>query len=236
MALHPNFPHKDNENKDLDKLDIELPILIPRVYREYKNLVDLNPAAMGNNKIAYMQFSEDEQREIVFKDITTGEPTHTTILDTVGVADYRSVIAYFAQTIMKDLRLVGGYDVLYGKIKEFVQDHLFDRSVELEAPNTLRNLSELTVTKTLIEAVKKAINALTVQEKGDAEIRDRIKLRDTRPFVAKDQPYFVPKKSIFNRIIGDQGLELRFASFLTIATTSYPTRRIISPCAFASIT
>ena len=33
------------------------------------------------------------------------EVTHITILDTAGVADYRSVIGYFAQTIMKDLRL-----------------------------------------------------------------------------------------------------------------------------------
>jgi hypothetical protein len=45
-------------------------------------------------------------REIVFKGITTGEVTHTTILDTAGTADYRSVIGYLAQTIMKDLRLV----------------------------------------------------------------------------------------------------------------------------------
>ena len=162
----------------------------------------------------YLQFSEEEQREIVFKDITTGEVTHTTILDTAGVADYRSVIGYFAQTIMKDLRLVSGYDVLYGKVKAFVQDELFDRQVELESPNTLRNLSELAATKTLLETFKKAINALTVQDKGDAEIRDTIKLRQTRPFVAKDQGYLIPKKSVFNRIIGDSQLELRFAAFL----------------------
>ena len=104
---------------------------------------------------------------------------------------------------MKDLRLVSGYDVLYGKVKAFVQGELFDRPVELESPNTLRNLSELAATKTLIETFKKAINALTVRDKGDAEIRDTIKLRQTRPFVAKDQGYLVPKKSVFNRIIGD---------------------------------
>lgn len=64
-----------------------------------------------------MAFTEEQQREIVFKDITTGEVTHTTILDTAGVADFRSVLGYFAQTIMKDLRLVSGYDVLYGKLE-----------------------------------------------------------------------------------------------------------------------
>ncbi|MBW2117456.1 MAG: type III restriction endonuclease subunit R, partial [Deltaproteobacteria bacterium] len=31
---------------------------------------------------------------------------------------------------------------------------------------------------------------------------------------AKDQGYLVPKKSVFNRIIGDSQLELRFAGFL----------------------
>lgn len=205
---------KENPKKDIAALDIEIPVLTPRVYREYKSLGDLDITAMGHQCVACLQFSEEEQREIVFKDITNGEVTHTTILDTAGVADYRSVIGYFAQKIMKDLRLVSGYDVLYGKVKAFVQEELFDRPVELEDPNTLRNLSELIATKTLIETFTKAINALTVRDKGDAEIRDTIKLRQTRPFVAKDQGYLVPKKSVFNRIIGDSQLELRFAAFL----------------------
>ena len=204
----------ENEKKDIAILDIAIPVLTPRVYREYKSLGDLDIAAMGHDRVAYRKFSEEEQREIIFKDITTGEVTHTTILDTAGVADYRSVIGYFAQIIMKDLRLVSGYDMLYGKVKAFVREQLFDCPAELEAPNTLRNLSELAATKTLIETFKKAINALTVRDKGDAEIRDTIKLRQTRPFVAKDQGYLVPKKSVFNRIIGDSPLELRFADFL----------------------
>ena len=212
---------KENEKKNLAALDIEIPVLSPRVYREYKNLGDMDIAAMGHDKVAYRLFSEEEQREIVFKDIVNGEITHTTILDTAGIADYRSVIGYFAQMIMKELRLEyrkgstpRGYDVLYGKVKAFVQEELFDRPVELEDPNTLRNLSEPAATKTLIETFKMAINALTVRDKGDAEIRDTIKLRQTRPFVAKDQGYLVPKKSVFNRIIGDSQLELRFAAFL----------------------
>jgi type III restriction enzyme len=218
-GAQPNTPlvveiDKENVKKDIDALDIEIPVLTPRVYREYKNLGALDVSAFGHAKAAYRQFSEEEQREIVFKDITTGEVTHTTILDTAGVADYRSVIGYFAQTIMKDLRLVSGYDVLYGKVKAFVQAELFDRPVELESPNTLRNLSELAATKTLIETFRKAINALTVQDKGDAEVRDTIKLRHTRPFVAKDQGYLVAKKSVFNKIIGDSHFELVFAGFL----------------------
>ena len=205
---------KENDKKDIGALDIEIPVLTPRAYREYKNLGDLNASALGHQRVTYLHFSEEEHREIVFKDITTSEVTHTTILDTAGIADYRSVIGYFAQTLMKDLRLVSGYDVLYGKVKAFVQDQLFDRPVELETPNTLRNLSELAATKTLIETFKKAINALTVRDRGDAEIHDTIKLRQTRPFVVRDQGYLIPKKSVFNRVIGDSQLELQFANFL----------------------
>lgn len=203
-----------NEKKNIEVLDIEIPVLTPRVYREYKNLTDLDVGLMVVQPVSYHQFSEEEQREIVFKDITTGEVVHTTIMDTAGVADYHSVIGYFAQTVMKELRLVSGYDVLYGKIKVFVRESLFGQVVDLESPNTLRNLSELTATKTVMEVFKKAINELTVRNKGDAEIRDTIKLRQTRPFVVKDQGYLIPKKSVFNRVIGDSHFELQFAGFL----------------------
>ena len=72
----------------------------------------------------------------------------------------------------------------------------------------------MAATRTILESFKKAINALTVRERGDAEIRDHIKLRETRPFVVKEQGYVVSKKSVFNRTIGDSRLELEFASFL----------------------
>lgn len=206
----------DHENiqKDIDKLDIEIPVLTPRIFREYKNLTDLDVHKFIFQRVDYRQFSEEEQREIVFKDITTGEVSHTTVLNTAGMADSSSVIGYFAQTIMRELRLVSGYDALYGKVKQFVQEELFGQRVDLQSPNTLRNLSELVATKTVIETFKKAINDLTVQDKGDAEIRDTIKLRQTRPFIVNDQEYLLPKKSIFNRIIGDSHFELEFAYFL----------------------
>ncbi len=215
-AKTPLIVEIDNENtgKDLDRLDMEVPVLTPRAFRNYKNLDDLHPRTFGNKKIKYRQYSEEEKREIVFRDITTGEISHTTVLDSGGVADYRSVVGYFTRVIMKDLRLVSGYDVLYGKVKEFIRDCLFDRKIEIDDLNTLRNLSGLEAARTVVETFKKKINDLTVEDKGDAEIRDYIKIRKTRPFVVKEQPYIVPEKSVFNKIIGDSHLELEFAGFL----------------------
>jgi len=206
----------DNENtkKDIDKLDIEIPVLVPRIYREYKNLSELNVATFTTRRLQIKQFSEEEQREIIFKDITTQKFTHKTILDSNIVTNYQSIIGYFAQVIMKELRLVGGYDILYGKVKQFITDHLFGQTVDLSDLNVLRNLSELEATKLVIETFKKEINDLTVLDKGGAEIRDYIKISQCRPFIVKDQNFLVPQKSLFNKIIGDGNFELEFAAFL----------------------
>jgi type III restriction enzyme len=205
---------QENRKKDLDKLDIEIPVLGPRIYREYKNLDALNPSTFGNKKLAYRYFTDEQKRKIVFRDIATGEVDHSTMLDSATVADYRSVIGYFAQVIMKELRLVSGYDVLYGKIKEFITSSLYTTPVRLDDLNTLRNLAELESTKTIIETFVRGINRLTVQDRGGVEIRDTLRLKDTRPFVVKEQSFYLPQKSIFNKIIGDSRLELSFASFL----------------------
>jgi type III restriction enzyme len=205
---------EDNEKKDIEDLDIEIPVMSPRIYREYKHLGDLDITSFGHKPVEYQQFSADQQRVIVFKDITTGEVSHTTEMDTAGLADYRTVVAYFAKTVMSDLRLFSGYDTLYPLVRDFIRDHLFGRTVDLDDPNTLRNLSELAATKTIIQSFKNGINALTIKDRGDAEIRSTIKLRQTRPFTTKDQEYMLPKKSVFNRIVGDSNLELRFAVFL----------------------
>ena len=205
---------EENRDKNINALDIEIPTLTRRVYREYKNLEGLDLTQLDFTPVTYHCFSAEEQREIVFKDMTTGEVTHTTVMDSAGVADYRSVLGYFAQTIMKELKLVSGYDVLYGKVKEFIQNQLFGEPVDLDSPNTIRNLSEPAATKTVIETLRRAINDLTIQDKGGAQISETIRLRDMRPFVVKEQPYLIPEKSVFNRITGDNELERDFASFL----------------------
>ena len=127
---------------------------------------------------------------------------------------YQNVVGFFARGIMRDLRLVGGQDILFGKIKTFIRERLFDRTVDLEDLNILRNLSEIAATRTIFENFKKAINALTVVDRGTSLIRDRIKMSQVRPYPVKSQNYVAAKKSIFNKVVGDSQFELDFAGFL----------------------
>lgn len=210
-----------NEEKDLDALDIPIPKLTRRYNREFKNLDALDPAGFKNQLIALKPFTPEETREIVFKTMLDSEIHHTVSLDGSGPADYRSVVAFFARQLLKDLRLVGGYDVLYGKVKTFMRDCLFSPSpVNLEDPVVLRNLSEPDVGKILYDSFKIAMNSLTIQDAGTTRIEDYIRLRETRPFRTEHRPYLSASKSLFSKIVGEPrsgGFELSFAAFLEAA-------------------
>ena len=105
-----------NPEKNLDALDIPLPKLTRRYEREFKNLEAIDPAKLGNQVVQLKPFTPEETREIVFKTMPDSEIQHTIVLDGAGPADYRSVVGFFARQLLKDLRLVGGYDILYGKV------------------------------------------------------------------------------------------------------------------------
>ena len=186
----------------------------PRIQREYKNLAELDVSKFGNKKVEVKTFSEAEKREIVFKDVVDETTHHTTILTGSIEPDYQSVIGFFAQAIMRELRLFGCYDILFGKVKEFVQNYLFDKQVDLSDLNVLRNLSEVEYIRLIKDTFKKSINELTVQDKGDTEIKNYIKVSEARPFVVNDKSYLIPKKSVFNKIVGDSNFELEFAHFI----------------------
>jgi|ERR1035437_371492 type III restriction enzyme len=205
---------KENPKKDIEKLDIEIPVLSPRIQREYKNLAQLDVSTFGNEKVKIKIFSEQEKRDIVFKDVVTGEVHHITPFDGEITPNYQNIIGYFAQAIMTEMRLFGCYDILFGKMKDFIENYMFESKIELTDLNVLRNLSEVEYIKLIKDCFKKSINGLTVQDTGDTEIKNYIKISDARPFVVNDKSYLIPKKSVFNKIVGDSDFELAFCDFL----------------------
>jgi type III restriction enzyme len=207
-----------NPDKNVEALDIALPRLARRFQREYKNLDALDASTLQAERLPLKPFTPEETREIVFKTMLDGEAHHTVALDAAGIGDGRSVIAFFARQLLKELRLVGGYELLYGQVKAFVRERLFEGApVDIDDPVVLRNLSESAAAKRVFDTFKAAINALTVQDKGSSRIEDFIRLRDVRPFRTQHREWLPAKRSLFNRIVGEPnagGFELRFAAFL----------------------
>ena len=203
---------KDNPNKNIDELDIPIPQLSPRIYREYKNLDLIDVNNLEHKTATFKNFAHDELKEIIFTDIEGGFSHKTIFKDTIP--DYRNVIGFFTSAILKESRLISGFHILYPKVESFIKYKLFGKEVELSDPQTLRNLSEVETKEILKSTFKKAIDELTVSDKGTAEIKNYISLKTAKPKVAPNQAFLVPIKSVFNKIIGDNPFELEFAYFL----------------------
>ena len=204
----------DDKTKDLEKLDIEIPVLTPRIDREFKNLSELDSKHYDFKAVSLRSFSEEEKRVIVFRKLVDDDEIDHETPMTLSQPDPTSVVGYFTQGIMKELRLSNGYDILYGKVKSFIASELFGQSVDIGDMNVLRNLSEVGARRTIRETFKQTINKLTVVDRGEAEISTHIKISQAKPFTVKNQGFLQPKKSVFNKIVGDSDLELDFASFL----------------------
>ncbi len=211
----------ENADKDLDVLDIAIPRLSRRFNREYKDLADIDPSAFTHKAIPLKPFTPAETREIVFKTLLEGDVHHTIQLDGLAPVDHRSVVGFFARMLLKELRLVGGYDLLYPRVRDFLRDYLFENApVDLDDPVVLRNLAEPDAGKIIFDRFKSAINALTIKDSGSSRIEDHIRLRNTRPFRMQNREYLPAKKSIFNKTVPEAsagGLELKFAAFLEVA-------------------
>jgi len=215
-ASAPRVVEIDQENlkKDMDSLDIQIPVLSPKLKKEYKRLDELQLNSLEFKPLSMKKFSDEQLREIIFGEIVEGKEHHRTLLKSDAPADWRFVIKFFTERILKELRLFKGYDLLYPLVKEFCAEMVFGQSVNLEEEIVLKNLSEIEARRTIEETFKKAINALTIYESGETEVRDTISVRKTRPFVINDTEFYRPNKSVFNIISGDSILELRFAALL----------------------
>jgi type III restriction enzyme len=205
--------HLDPE-KDINDLDISIPRLSSRVERQMKNLheLDVNSIAAGDFEVRL--FTTDEQREIVFLDLDTDQPAWSTDLGEEIVPTQQSVLSFLTRELMHRMRLVGGHPELYEKLRDYISQKLFSESVNLDDPNILRNISELGPRRHLFESFAEAINRLTLVDSGTSTVISQIKLSKTRPAVVSNQAFMVSKKTIFNRVIGDSNLELRFAQYL----------------------
>jgi len=197
-----------DENK-LDK-DIEIPILSPRIFiREFQlegSEVDKLPllAIPLENKILEMEY--------VAVDILKGMEVIKRKWDLPVPQDSKSVIAYYTDQILKQLKIRGAFATFYPLVKRYVIEKLFDKEIDLDDPRVLYKLSSPDVQEKLIKLFVDAFKDMTFVER-EPEKRDFIKLSDTRPFVWSKMVY-PANRCIFNYVHCDNNFEVEFAKFL----------------------
>ncbi len=212
------FIDRENAEKDIAALDIAVPILSRRFSLDFSRLAELRAENIPCAVQEYKTYPADAPREIVFRDVLTGEISHTTKLPDGAVGDHSRVIGYFARRIMETHRFFSHYDLFYETVRDFIRGRLFGKTVDLDAADTVRNLAEPVAGMAIMDGFGGAFSALLTAETARAEIRGMLKVSDMRPFPAKPQKYeYAPRKCAQNLIVGNFSLEDGFAKWLDSA-------------------
>jgi len=200
---------KSNPKKNIDALDIEFPILSPRVTREYKNVLDIDISQFEFNPVELKLSDPNAEIDIVFNDIEDNF-SHSTKLTEASI-DSRNILSFITQQIAKQTKLLYAFHHLYEKVQDFVVNYLFGKVVDLNDRQVASNLGEPEAKKTIYDLFNNAILNLTVSKSENTKILKFRKLTDAKSRRVKAENYVVPKKSVFTYIVGDNNFEREFA-------------------------
>lgn len=215
-----------DENK-LDK-DIEIPMLSPRIsIREFQLEeveVDKFPslAIPLENKILEMEY--------VAVDMLKGMEIIKRKWDLPVPQDSKSVIAYYTDQILKQLKIRGAFSSFYPLVKKYVVEKLFSEKVDLDDPRVLYKLSTPEVQEQLTRLFVEAFKDMTFIEKEPEKIYF-IRLSDTSPFPSSKMVY-PADRCIFNYVPCDNYFELDFAKFLDRAEDVLAFSKIVPKIGF----
>lgn len=210
----------DNSKKDLDNLNIKIPVLSPKNFRDFNKLSELDIQNSEIKKFEILNFDKTPAKEIKFKFIVSDPNNpddnihHTTELPDFTILDSQTVLDFFTENICKSLKLFSGKDLIYQNLKFLISEKLFGKSIDLDNENIIKNLSRPEISDYIYKLFISELNKIIISEKENSGILDYININSVRPFTVKNCPYYIPKKCSFNKIIGDSDFELNFASFL----------------------
>lgn len=204
---------------DVSKLDhdITVPILSPILARK-KTLaeeiagIDVSKLTcprlpMKEGDAAAQQFHYEgvdiiTLQKLVERDYTIPEPQTS-----------EEVISYYAKRIAQDVKLPSQFAALVPKVREFLQDRAFGRTVNLTSKAIIRAIATSVAQYVTVKTFATVLRALVVEELSPTLEHPGRPLSETEPFPFS-RPTFDADKTVFNLVAADNEFERDFARFL----------------------
>ncbi|MCX7914460.1 MAG: DEAD/DEAH box helicase family protein, partial [Thermodesulfovibrionales bacterium] len=208
--------------------DIELPVLSPRI-------VIREPSIKQNDLNSFPSLSiplEDKvlETEYIALDMLKGMEVIKRKWGLPVPRDSGSVIAYYTNQILNELKLKGTFDKFYPIVKKYVIEKLFIEKVRLEDPRVLYKLSSPEVQEKLIKLFVERLRNMTFTQINPYNF-SLVKLSDTKPFVCSKKVYSA-NKCIFNYVPCDNDFEVNFSKFLDRVDDVYAFSKIVPKIGF----
>ncbi len=201
---------------DMDKIskDIEIPILTKRVIvKEFQIDEDLL-----DNMPSLSIHLENKVLKTTYKalDMITNAVVVERSWDLPVPQDTKSVIAYYTDRILKELRLPNVFSDFYPLVKTYVETKLFDQKIDMSDPRVLFQLSTPEIQEKLIRLFVDNLKDLAYTER-EPTVYDHIRISGTQQFVWPKNVYS-SDKCIFNYVPCDNDFEVDFSKFLNSAS------------------
>ncbi len=221
----PRVPEIVEIDKDDESLNIEVELFKNFYYRDHSEISNLNLSSFEFEKIEYKNYTDKEIIEIYFRDIID-EEIKSVVQMTIENIQWRYVIGWFAESIIKELNMVVGANLLYPKIKDFIENYLFDKKVSVEDPSTMANVKTDETTNRIKDTFKKEINKLSIKENKDFKLEETLSFKNTDPLIPEryaEEIYslnlkpiviYDVKKTLFNKVVLDSQFEKKFVMLL----------------------
>jgi type III restriction enzyme len=200
--------------------DVAIPLLTPALTLEVPDLTAIDVDALPKHHLQLGGLAEEmiQYRGI---DMVSGEVVDRTEFARDFPADPVGYLNVVVRLILRECRLANladGFARLAPLVKRYVEQVLFGGQASMDDPRVMMRLNHPDAKLIIFDMFVAATRALSVTEQTVRPTEEWIRLSDTSPFPTT-RPTVEARKTIFNLVPCDLGLEERFARWLdTVAS------------------
>jgi type III restriction enzyme len=193
--------------------DIEVPRLSRVLTRDNSQLGELRPEDVPARHLPLGGPEQVETVDYTGRDLLSGEIVERAQYP-LPVADQPGpVIAWFANELARETRVVGQFAILAPLVKEYIERRVFGQEVNISDSRVLDRLREPAAQEVILEALRQAVDERTLVGGAATSEPKPLILSRTRPFLWS-RDLAVVEKSVFSAQPCDSGLEVQFCGFL----------------------
>lgn len=195
--------------------DIGIPQLTPILYKSAEALNRLTVDDIEGRPFILGGFAETRIDEYLRYDILSKELVEKLKMD-IRRGTPGDVLSFFAEQILKKASFPAQFHLLAPVLKEYVTTRLFAQSVSLDNRNILDRLTDEDVATALVKRFVDAVNRLGIDTKP-AEPDAAFRMVSSTPAFQWSGEIYPGKRTVFNLVACDSGLESGLAKFIDIA-------------------
>ena len=203
--------------EDRKEFDIGLPVLTPSLVRKKSLAEEIAGLEVMNFQSIVLPMGDDDPRSKTFTyegyDIITLKKEFEREYTIPEPQTAQEVIGYYARRIAEAVKLPAQFASLAPKVRDFFEQKAFGHPANLNESAVVKAMSTAVAHYVCVDVFKKALQALTIEERTPELLEPARMLSTCQPF-PWSRPVWEGQKCVFNLVPCDNDFEREFAKFL----------------------